>query len=121
MTRPGASRPSWPSWWRDVDDLTITVKHLQRGQPGPYRPHTYTSEITITGNRSWDHLLDGQIKDLVKAVVHSFTEEPVTDQGSYYRPRLTELVKVGEQKLDDQKLGPQREVWRATVEIPFTD
>ena len=104
-----------------MDDLTITVKHLQRGQPGPYRPHTYESEITITGARRWDHLLDEQIKNLVRAVVHTFTEDPVTSPGSYYRPRLKSLAKVSEEQLSDEPLGPQREVWRARIEIPFTD
>jgi hypothetical protein len=105
-----------------MDDLTITVKHLQRGQPGPYAPHTYESEITITGARSWDHLLEGQLKNLIKAVVHPFTEEKNDgSMNAHFRPRLKALTKVSEEKLSDGSLGPQREVWRARVEIPYTD
>ena len=105
-----------------MPNLTIAVKHLQRGQPGPYRPHTYESEITIEGERSWDRLTDDQMKKLVGAVVHGFTEDPGDgSQGDYYRPRLKELVKLREEKLSEHSLGPQREVWRARVEIPYTD
>ena len=105
-----------------MDDLTITVKHLQRGQPRSYAPHTYESEITITGSRSWNRVSQDQLKDLVKAVVHPFTEEPTDgSMGGYYRPRLKALAKVSEKQLTEQPLGPQREVWRARVEIPFTD
>ena len=105
-----------------MSDLTITVKHLQRGQPRAYAPHTYTSYITVTGARSWDRVGESQMKQLVQVLVHSFTEEP--NDGSmeaHFKPRLKALTKVSEEKLSDDPLGPQREVWRAHVEEPYTD
>lgn len=108
-----------------MDNLTITVKHLSRGQqPDNYRPHVWESEITITGAKSWDRLNDNQLKNLIKALVHPFTEEPSDgSMDAHFRPRLTRLTKVIARKPLDPELvlGPHREVWRARVEIPYND
>lgn len=106
-----------------ADDLTITVKHLSRGQqPDNYRPHVWEAEITITGSKSWNRLTDSQLKDLIKALVHPFTEEPSDgSMDAHFRPRLKLLAKLSEEQLSESKLGPQRQVWRARIEIPYND
>lgn len=101
------------------ETTTITVQHLQRGQPGPYRPHTYEARITIEGSHVWNRLTEQQVRELARAVVHSFTDEP--DSGSmesHFRPRLRRLEKVEEQR---DGLGPCREVWHVRVEVPYCD
>ena len=101
------------------DTTTITVEHLQRGQPGPYRPHTYEARITVEGNRSWNGLTEWQIRELAKVVVHSYSEKP--DDGSMdsaFAPRLKRLERVEEQR---DGIGPRREVWMVRVEEPFCD
>jgi hypothetical protein len=101
------------------ENTTIKVEHLQRGQPGPYQPHVYAARITIEGSRSWNGLTEWQVRQLVKAVVHGFTEdEPDGSMASHFAPRLKRLEKVEEER---DGLGPTRAVWFARVEEPYTD
>ena len=102
------------------DTLTIEVKHLQRGQPEGYAPHTYESEITVTGV----YLpLEGQMKEIVKGAVHHFTEEP--NDGSmdaHFKPRLKRLEKLSEETVEGEGWNAtRRAVWVARVEEPFCD
>ncbi len=103
-----------------MDNLTITIEHLQRGQPCNYAPHTYTSRITIVGATPWDRLLENQVRDLVRSCVHYFTDEPSTCQADYYEPRLTNLVCEVDCKAPAQGAG-QESVWLAEVQIPYCD
>ncbi len=121
-----------------MPNLQITVEHLQRGQPCSYAPHTYQSRITIVGEQPWERLLENQVRDLVRAVVHPFTDEPVkgalTSQADYYKPRLTKLeCEVDRELADDSRESTRpttatmlpetthRSVWFAEVQIPYCD
>jgi hypothetical protein len=102
--------------------MKIAVEHLQRGQPRPYGPHTYEAKITIEGAQRWDCLLEGQMKDLIRACVHPFTEEPSDgSMDSHFRPRLKRLECTEDVALTDNTLGPRRQVWMVRVEEPFCD
>jgi hypothetical protein len=110
-----------------MSNLTISVKHLEWGQK-PYGPHVYEARITIEGKKSWDKLLEEQVRALVKVVVRNyFTDEEAKEQypgdpmGRHFLPKLKKLVRVSEETLTGDTLGPQREVWVARVEEPFTD
>ena len=98
-----------------MSDLTITVKHLQHGQPRRYADHIYESEITIEGERAWDRLVEDQVKNLAKAVVHPFHDEPE----GWASARLDEVTRLSSERED--KLGACREVWRVRVRVPYTD
>lgn len=92
--------------------MKVSVIHLQRGQPRPHAPHTYESELTIEGPA----LHEEQVKLLVKALVHHFTDEPEDDSmDSHFRPRLRKLERTASYP------EAEREIWLARVEMPFCD
>lgn len=102
------------------DTLTITVEHLQRGQPRPYADHEYRAEITVEGSHPWNRLREDAMRELVRIVVHSFTDdEPDGTMAGHFRPRLTELRCLTMEQEDN--LGARREVWLAEVREPYCD
>jgi hypothetical protein len=110
--------------------LTITVERLQRGQPRPYADHTYRSRITIDTPKPWGGLTEGQVRDLVKLVVHPYrTDEELAaiaaehgGASAHFTPKLTECRREVERTpLTADPAGPHREVWIAEVRDPYTD
>lgn len=104
-------------------DTTISVRHLQRGQPRPYADHTYESIIQVEATHKWNRLLDNQVKAVAHAVVHPFTEDKSNGtMGDHYLPRLTHFALESTEALDpDNTLGAHRYTYRVRVQIPFTD
>lgn len=106
-------------------NTTINVKHIQRGQPRAYAPHTYRSEIEIVG---FIEPTKSILKDIVRAFVHPFTEKKAKpgDMGSYFQPRLTQLEFVRGGYLRKRPNQPKwevpyRRIYIAQVEEPYCD
>src|SRR5208282_6591190 len=97
---------------RPIEDrVNIEVRWLQRGQPRPYAPHTWEAEIEI---HSKYPPLEEQLKDLVRALIHYFTEEPDVDMASHFQPRLRKLDKIR----DDEPMvkgAPREVVWHVLI------
>ena len=99
--------------------LNISVEHRQRGQPGPYQPHTYESRITVESTGWGDGLTEQQMRRLAKAVVQWWPEDEERADGmsGHFQPRLRRM-----ERIERESDGPaRREVWIVRVEIPYTD
>lgn len=101
-----------------MDNLTITVDHIYRGQQRSYGPHLYVAEITFTGNKPWNIPHESAIPILARTLVHHWEED---GEGHMFSPRLKSL-EIGErEKLSDEQLGSTRMKVRVHIETPFTD
>lgn len=101
--------------------LQIEVEHLQRGQPRPYADHMYEARIKVTSAYG-ARLFEGQMKHLVRAVVHGFHEEDGDlSMAGHFRPKLKKLDRLSSRPLTDEKFGPLEEVWYVLIQEPFCD
>lgn len=103
--------------------VTITVEHLQRGQPESYAPHTYESRLTFEGKNSWDLPLEDQVRELARTLVHPFTDEP--DDGTmngHFKARLKKLELLSSTQSGNQDgFHGGTDVWLVRIEEPYCD
>jgi hypothetical protein len=94
-------------------NLTIEVRHFQRGQPRPYADHIYSSEITCFAEQKYYLPSKDQMKDLVKAVVRNYVND---EHENWALPRLKALNKIREVEKD----GVHKAVWFVQIEEAYT-
>jgi len=105
--------------------LTISIKHIQRGQPRPYAPHTYRSRIMFTSDDIYQLPDEEDVKALAQVFVHPFTEEPRdSSMASHFMPRL-ERCELEHDFRHPESLGYVNDehtmIWDVEVQEPFCD
>lgn len=106
-------------------NLIINVEHEQRGQPGNYQPHTYRSRLEFISMHPWDLPHEEAIRDLVRVLVHPYTEEPPIpgNMASHFQPRLTMFERIAHEDAPALEWGndARRTVYRVEVQEPYCD